>query len=135
MGVNFFFIDCFSLSNKKILEYFNFLQSPVLIIGAGKTAELLVNGIIGDAGMGYRIIGLLEDNNVEESILKKFPVLGGFADVENVVRQTGVQNILIAAPGLEQEKLTQLIYKVQPLVKNMGIIPNLVGIPYTNGWN
>lgn len=79
--------------------------------------------------MGYRIIGLLEDNNVEESILKKFPVLGGFADVENVVRQTGVQNILIAAPGLEQEKLTQLIYKVQPLVKNMGIIPNLVGIP------
>ena len=71
MGVNFFFIDCFSLSNKKILEYFNFLQIPVLIIGAGKTAELLVNGIIGDAGMGYRIIGLLEDNNVEESILKK----------------------------------------------------------------
>ena len=60
---------------KKILEYFNFLQIPVLIIGAGKTAELLVNGIIGDAGMGYRIIGLLEDNNVEESILKKFPVL------------------------------------------------------------
>ena len=77
----------------------------------------------------YLIIGLLEDNNVEESILKKFPVLGGFADVENVVRQTGVQNILIAAPGLEQEKLIQLIYKVQPLVKNMGIIPNLVGIP------
>lgn len=32
-------------------------------------------------------------------------------------------------PGLEQEKLTRLIYKVQPLVKNMGIIPNLVGIP------
>mgnify|MGYP002661587514 CR=1 FL=1 len=67
------------LAKEKILEYFNFLQIPVLIIGAGKTAELLVNGSIGDAGMGYRIIGLLEDNNVEESILKKFPVLGGFA--------------------------------------------------------
>lgn len=128
-GLTFFSLTVFRYLIKKILEYFNFLQIPVLIIGAGKTAELLVNGIIGDAGMGYRIIGLLEDNNVEESILKKFPVLGGFADVESVVRQTGVQNILIAAPGLEQEKLTQLIYKVQPLVKNMGIIPNLVGIP------
>lgn len=128
-GLTFFSLTVFRYLIKKIFEYFNFLQIPVLIIGAGKTAELLVNGIIGDAGMGYRIIGLLEDNNVEESILKKFPVLGGFADVENVVRQTGVQNILIAAPGLEQEKLTQLIYKVQPLVKNMGIIPNLVGIP------
>lgn len=28
-----------------------------------------------------------------------------------------------------QSKLTELIYKVQPLVKNMGIIPNLVGVP------
>lgn len=111
-GLTFFSLTVFRYLIKKILEYFNFLQIPVLIIGAGKTAELLVNGIIGDAGMGYRIIGLLEDNNVEESILKKFPVLGGFADVESVVRQTGVQNILIAAPGLEQEKLTQLIYKV-----------------------
>ena len=109
--LTFFSLTVFRYLIKKILEYFNFLQIPVLIIGAGKTAELLVNGIIGDAGMGYRIIGLLEDNNVEESILKKFPVLGGFADVENVVRQTGVQNILIAAPGLEQEKLMLLRLK------------------------
>ena len=34
-----------------------------------------------------------------------------------------------AAPGLEQNKLTSLIYRVQPLVKNVGIIPNLIGIP------
>ena len=30
---------------------------------------------------------------------------------------------------MEQSKLIELIYKVQPLVKNMGIIPNLVGVP------
>ena len=29
----------------------------------------------------------------------------------------------------EQGKLTKLIYKVQPLVKSMGVIPNLVGVP------
>lgn len=130
-----FWISTFSLLTifryavKKVLEYFNILQIPVLIIGAGKTAELFVKGIIGDAGMGYRIIGLLEDNNVGEGILKGFPVLGGFTDAENVIRHTGVQNVVIAAPGLEQGKLTELIYKVQPLVKNMGIIPNLVGVP------
>lgn len=127
--LSFFFLVSSRYVAKKILEYFDFLQTPVLIIGAGKTAEILVNGIIGDAGMGYKIIGLLEDNLVKDGILKKFSVLGGFADVENVIRHTGVKNVLIAAPGLEQSKLTELIYKVQPLVKNMGIIPNLVGVP------
>ena len=125
----FILMTFFRYAVKKILQYFNFLQIPVLIIGAGNTAELLVRGISGDAGMGYKIIGLLEDNNVEVGILKKIPVLGGFADAEEVVKNTGIQNVLIAAPGLEQEKLTQLIYKVQPLVKSMGIIPNLIGVP------
>lgn len=127
--LSFFFLVSSRYVAKKFLEYFDFLQTPVLIIGAGKTAEILVNGIIGDAGMGYKIIGLLEDNLVKDGILKKFSVLGGFADVENVIRHTGVKNVLIAAPGLEQSKLIELIYKVQPLVKNMGIIPNLVGVP------
>mgnify|MGYP002098223203 FL=1 len=126
---SFIYLTVFRYLTKKILEKVQLLRIPVLIIGAGKTAELLVKGIINDAGMGYKIIGLLEDNCVRNGILKRFPVLGKFADVEAVILKTGVQHVFIAAPGLEQEKLTRLIYKVQPLVKNIGIIPNLVGIP------
>lgn len=126
---SFIYLTVFRYLTKNFLEKVQLLRIPVLIIGAGKTAELLVKGIINDAGMGYKIIGLLEDNCVRNGILKRFPVLGKFADVEAVILKTGVQHVFIAAPGLEQEKLTRLIYKVQPLVKNIGIIPNLVGIP------
>lgn len=126
---SFIYLTVFRYLTKNFLEKVQLLRIPVLIIGAGKTAELLVKGIINDAGMGYKIIGLLEDNCVRNGILKLFPVLGKFADVEAVILKTGVQHVFIAAPGLEQEKLTRLIYKVQPLVKNIGIIPNLVGIP------
>ena len=114
---------------KKLLEKSNIMQVPVLIIGAGKTAEILVRGISKDAGLGYKIIGFLEDNEIESNLLQKHPVLGGFEDAEAVIRKTGVQRVIIAAPGLEQEKLTSLIYRVQPLVKSLGIIPNLVGVP------
>lgn len=126
---SFIHLTVFRYLTKKFLEKVQLLQIPVLVIGAGKTAELLVQGIINDAGMGYKIIGLLEDNCVRDGILKRFPVLGKFSDAEAVIMKTRVQHVFITAPGLEQEKLTQLIYKVQPLVKNMGIIPNLVGIP------
>ena len=114
---------------KKFLEKYELLQIPVLIIGAGKTAEILVKAITTDAGLGYKVIGLLEDNQVKSKLLSHYKVLGGFKDAEDVIKATGVQQVFIAAPRLEQDKLTSLIYRVQPLVKNVGIIPNLIGIP------
>ena len=127
--LSFILLVIFRYIVKKIFEKYQLLQIPVLIIGAGKTAELLVQGIKNDAGMGYKIIGLLEDNKVEEGILEKYPVLGKFSEVEQVIEKYKINHVFIAAPGLEQGKLTKLIYKVQPLVKSMGVIPNLVGVP------
>ena len=127
--LSFILLVIFRYIVKKILEKYQLLQIPVLIIGAGKTAELLVQGIKNDAGMGYKIIGLLEDNKVEEGILEKYPVLGKFSEAEQVIEKYNINHVFIAAPGLEQGKLTKLIYKVQPLVKSMGVIPNLIGVP------
>lgn len=127
--ISFLFLIFSRYIVKKIFERFGVLQIPILIIGAGKTAEILAKCILDDVGMGYKVIGLLEDNNVEDGILKKFPVLGGFADAESVIKKTGVQNLLIAAPGLEQVTLVKLIDAVQPLVKSVGVVPNLVGVP------
>lgn len=127
--LSFLFLTIFRYITKKVLEKYQILQVPVLIIGAGKTAELLVQGIKDDAGMGYVITGLLEDNKVEEGILQNYPVLGKFSEAEAVIQKYNINHVFIAAPGLEQEKLTKLIYKVQPLVKNMCVIPNLIGVP------
>lgn len=127
--LSFILLVVFRYIVKKILEKYQLLQIPILIIGAGKTAELLVQGIKNDAGMGYKIIGLLEDNKVEKGILENYPVLGKFSDAEQVIAKYNINHVFIAAPGLEQGKLTKLIYKVQPLVKSMGVIPNLVGVP------
>lgn len=127
--LSFVNLSLFRYVIKKTLKRMAILQTPVLVIGAGKTAELLVHGIGQDTGMGYKIVGLLEDNSPSNEIVKTYPILGGFDNAENVIQQTGVQHIFIAAPGMEQEKLTELISRIQPLVKNIGIIPNLVGVP------
>lgn len=105
------------------------LLVPVLIIGAGKTAAILAKCLTADAGMGYEIVGLLEDNRVEKGILEQYPVLGKFEDAEKVIQETGVQCVFIAAPGLDSVKQGELIYRVQPYVKNIGVVPNLIGVP------
>ncbi len=127
--LSFVNLSLFRFIIKKTLKRFAILQTPILIIGAGKTAELLILGIGQDTGMGYKIIGLLEDNQPSGEIIKKYSILGGFDDAETIIQYTGVQHVFIAAPGMEQDKLTALISRIQPLVKNIGIIPNLVGVP------
>lgn len=114
---------------KKIVAKYDMLQLPVLIIGAGRTAEILVKGIAKDESLGYKIIGFLEDKNFDSYILKEYPLLGRFEDAENVIQKTGVKHVFIAAPGMEQEALLHLINRIQPLVKNVAIIPNLIGMP------
>lgn len=114
---------------KKLVAKMELLQLPVLIIGAGKTAEVLVRGIAKEESLGYKIIGFLEDKNTNNRLLREYSLLGGFNDAEKVIKRTGVQHVFIAAPGMEQEALLHLINKVQPLVKNIAIIPNLIGMP------
>ncbi len=125
----FVFVTILRYVGKRLLVKRQLLQIPVLIIGAGRTAELLAKAITDDVGMGYRIIGLLEDNRVQPGILQRFEVLGGFADAERVIVATGVKRVFIAAPGLDPEAMGRLIYRVQPLVENIGVIPAFVGVP------
>ena len=125
----FVYLTLLRYALKNFLQRKKLLQTPVIIVGAGKTAELLVKSLRNDPGMGYKIVGLLEDNKVQEGILEQYPVLGGFADAERIIAETGVRRVFIAAPGLKDHDLGMLIYRIQPLVENMGVITNLVGVP------
>lgn len=116
----------------KVMKRVKVFQIPVLIVGAGKTAELVVQQILRDSGMRYRVVGFLEDRHPVNTPIHGFPVLGGFEDMEKVIQETGVRMVLIAAPGLPQDDLSDLIYRAQSLVKQVDVVPNLVAVPMSN---
>lgn len=116
----------------KLMKRVKAFQIPVLIVGAGKTAELVVQQILRDSGMRYRVVGFLEDRHPVNTLIHGFPVLGGFDDMEKVIQETGVRTVLIAAPGLPQDDLSDLIYRAQSLVKQVDVVPNLVAVPMSN---
>lgn len=136
--VLFYFIFAFALMAlmrvilSKAMKKVSAFQIPVLIVGAGKTAELVVRQILHDSGMRYRVVGFLEDRHPVDTLIHGFPVLGGFADMEKIIQETGVHTVLIAAPGLPQDDLASLIYRAQSLVKQVDVIPNLVAVPMSN---
>lgn len=116
----------------RIIKSIRAFQIPILIVGAGKTADIIVRQLMEDSGMRYRIVGFLEDGEPYKNFGKDMPILGGFEDLEKVVGETGINTILIAAPGLSQDKLSDMIYRSQSLVKNVDVVPNLVAVPMSN---
>lgn len=126
------FITAFRFISHKILNALQILYIPVLLVGAGKTAELVNKSLQRMPVSYYKIIGYVDDNPKSSTIAKEYPCLGAFSDVENVIKDTGIQTVLICAPGLESKKLVALINRLQLLVKRVAFVPELFGLPTSN---
>ena len=128
----FILLFCVRHITKRLLVLCGLWQAPVLVVGAGKTAELLDQVFIQDPNMGYRIIGFLEDSPDERPLTKKYPVLGRFEDAGNVIRNCRVDTVILATPGLPSQQMIDLFYRIQHEARYISIIPDLFGLPVGN---
>ena len=117
---------------KRMLVNMGLWQAPVLVVGAGKTAELVDQVFQQDPNLGYKIIGLLEDHPGERQLTRKYKVLGRFDDAEEVIRQCKAELVILAAPGMPSAQLIDLFYRIQHEAHNIAIIPDLFGLPVGN---
>ena len=113
----------------KFLKLKNIFCEPVIVIGAGLTAERLIKFSDEDLGYRYKIVGLIDDRPVSKILPERFQILGGFSDAKKIIRRSKIQTVIIAAPGIGKESLQDLIIDIQPHVKNISFIPDLIGTP------
>lgn len=104
-------------------------QIPVLFIGAGKTAELVLNSFGSGSGFGYNVIGFIDDHPISERLAREYRILGRFEHIERVISMTKVQDVILTVPGLSAEDQVALVNRIQPLVKNVSFVPDLIGTP------
>lgn len=133
LGVfSFMFLCFFRLMAKEVLTFFHLWQRPVVIIGAGKTAEILSKAFANEPGVGYKIVGLIEDHYQERPLTKEYPYLGTFDTLEEAIIRSKVRDVIIAVPGLDRQSMLALMQRVQPLIRNLTIVPDLFGVPVAN---
>ena len=113
----------------KLLKMSNMFMKPVILIGAGKTAEIVLQFFEGDLGYRYRIVGLLDDDPISEELPRKFLLLGKVCDAEKIIRDSGVKTVIITAPGMDSARLESLVAKIQPLVRDILFVPDLMMLP------
>ena len=116
----------------KLLKKMNWLTKPVILIGAGKTAELLLSSFDRDLGYRYRVIGILDDSPISEDLPQKFLLMGTLENAAEIIHDSSVKTVIITAPGMEKEKLQTLLEGIQPYVRDIIFVPDLIGVPLYN---
>ena len=117
---------------RELMNRLHFLETSVLFIGMGRTAELVLDSFSRIGGGGYKVLGFLDDNPKSVKLKRKYRLLGKFKHLERVIHLTKVKNVIITAPGLKNNELVELVGKVRPLVENVAFVPDLVGAPVEN---
>lgn len=122
------------LAAKKVLAKVGLLAYSVIILGAGKTGELVARILLQEKSSGYRVVGFLEDDPAKQHRSVRIggvpiPVLGGFRDSGRVMQQTGVRHLIVAAPGLEAKTLVGLVNRLQQQAGSVTVVPDFFGIP------
>jgi len=133
VGMSGLFIFLFLIAIRaflvRLLKYSKQLQISAVIIGAGKTAEVLLPSFSGTHNSRFNIIGYFDDMPKDNIVSQKYKYLGSFADIDKVLKGKNIHTAFVTTPGLTEEPLVKLIHKVQLHVKEISYVPNIVGAP------
>jgi len=86
-------------------------RKRILIVGAGRSSEMLIRQIQSDPRLEYEVIGLIDDdpNKINRSI-HGIRVRGDRNNIRNIVRSENIDEIIIAIPSaksLEMQKIVE----------------------------
>jgi exopolysaccharide biosynthesis polyprenyl glycosylphosphotransferase len=65
----------------------------VVIVGAGKVGMMLVSEIERRPGLGFRIVGFLDDHKTTETLGGRYPVVGKLSDLSEVISRRFVSKV------------------------------------------
>ena len=116
----------------KLLKVTGALTKPVILIGAGKTAEQVLQSFERDLGYRYKVIGILDDHPISQILPQRFLLMGTLDDAAKIVRDSGVKTVIVTVPGMAKEKLQALLEHIQPYVRDVIFVPDLIGVPLYN---
>lgn len=123
---------------KKLLSKVGLWNEPVLIMGAGQTGIMIARSFQEDPYIGYKVIGFLDDdaNKKMKGVIvggRKHDVLGGFEDAPQVISQTGVREVILAAPGMPGAQLVELSNQLRSFTYSFMVVPDLIGMSVVGG--
>lgn len=102
---------------------------PTVILGAGKTAELLVERTKRLPGIGFKVIACFDDDPAKHgTAIHGVPVVGTLADAADMQASWHASYAMVAMPGIGPQRLSQLMQQYGRVYPHVLVVPNTFGL-------
>lgn len=101
---------------------------PAVVLGAGKTGEMVVRVLKRKPRLGLKPVVILDDDPAKRGLLEGVPVVGDLSLAPHVARRLQISYAIVAMPGIPNSQLSRLIERYGQNFPHLLIIPNLFGI-------
>lgn len=109
----FFLLSIWWLSSRRILKTvrrmgFNYRRT--IIVGAGNTGKEVIRELASDAGYGYKLMGVFDDNKENlKGVHRNVPLKGNISEVPSFVKENHIDIIYYTLDAEDEEMMRRLI--------------------------
>jgi exopolysaccharide biosynthesis polyprenyl glycosylphosphotransferase len=98
----------------------------VLIVGAGEVGRTVMRNLMAQPELGYRVIGFMDDDEEKGTVdIGPFKGLGALENLERVIREEGIDQVIIALPWQSHRKITRLMTVCDRSGVRSRVVPDL----------
>lgn len=100
---------------------------PVMVLGAGKTGDLVVRTLQRRPAIGLKPVLVLDDNPDKWGMLHGVPVVGSLELAPSLAKARRIQYAIVAMPGVPRNRLLKLVQRYAQTFAHLLVIPDLFG--------
>ena len=101
---------------------------PVLILGAGKTARILIADLRARPCLGMKPVACLDDDIGKAGECAGVMVAGPLSLAPELARKLGIHHAIVAMPGVSGQRLISILERWGAPFSSVIVIPNLLGM-------
>jgi exopolysaccharide biosynthesis polyprenyl glycosylphosphotransferase len=100
-------------------------SKPTLIVGAGRIGRLTARRLLEHPEFGLQPIGYLDKEPLDDSSELGLPVLGSSWDLDRIVKDYGVQQVILTFSTAPHEVLLRLVERCEAMGVEVALVPRL----------
>jgi exopolysaccharide biosynthesis polyprenyl glycosylphosphotransferase len=114
-------------SSLRVARSRGYNQRFALVVGNGRLAGEVIARIHDRPSSGLQVVGVLADQRAE-STRHGLPILGGYADLKQVLSEKRVDHVILALESAEADRLEKVLANLDDEVVSVMLAPDLLHI-------
>jgi exopolysaccharide biosynthesis polyprenyl glycosylphosphotransferase len=113
---------------RNVLRKRGFWVDRLLIVGTGDVGRMILQKVRQMPRLGYQVVGLVAGEDQIGQQIMGVPILGGIDDIPDLIRQHGIEEVIIGRPELSHQEVLSIISRCERGQVGIKIFPDLFQI-------